>query len=64
VTPALLERAHAIGAIEVLAKPLAAHDIARALAAAVGAAPPDPGGLQLDPNNTMLAGNDAAAPLQ
>ena len=35
VTPALVERAHAIGAVEVLAKPLAAHEIARALAAAV-----------------------------
>ena len=64
VTPALVERAHAIGAVEVLAKPLAAHEIARALAAAVAVAPSDPRDLQLAPNGTMLAGTDVPTPLR
>jgi CheY-like chemotaxis protein len=36
VTPALTQRAREAGVIEVLAKPLVARDIARALAAALG----------------------------
>ena len=55
VTPALVERANEIGVVEVLAKPLAAHEIARALAAAVaGSGSTGPKRLQLAPNGTML----------